>query len=953
MIPNRLPRARRAAPRLAPTTSFSLSTSKRCCTAIALCLLLASAAAGGVGEWTSQGPYGGDVPVLALDPQTPSTLYAGTRGAGVFKSLDGAESWHPSRRGLPREAAITALAVDPVQSATLYAAAGTDGVFKTTDGGGRWRAAGAGLPAGANVVALALDPQQPSTLYAGTRSGGLYRSATGGATWQAVAALSASDVRAVAVDPTDPATLYAATGDGVYRSADAAASWQMLAGGLEPRHYDGVRVDPVSPGTVYALSRSTSAVLSGRLFVSHDGGATWQRLSFSGSGFIRDLAIDPADPSTLYAATSSNSSVYKSTDGGATWSAGDGITSLVILSLAVDPLASGTVYAGTDLDHGVFKSTDGGAQWSPANQGLANTLVQDVALAPADPSTLYASSNAGVFRSTDGNASWAPASGGLGHTSVESLAVDPTDPATAYAGSDLTLLGRGVFKTSDGGGQWQNVLDPFPSSGSVEDLEVDPQNPATVYAATADGLHKSTDGGTAWTRLEGLPSDIVIDLAIDPQTPSTLYASTLQGFSQSGRVSKSTDGGASWHAAGSGLPGGFVLTLAVDPAEPLTVYAAGLDGVFSSRDGGGSWQAASALPGGIAVTVAVDPQTTSTIYASTLEGVAKSIDRGEHWFPLSDGLSHLVVDLEVDPSDPRVLHAGTENGGAVELTQDFDCVPDATTLCIDDAPGDRRFEVSLTWEAEFGGIPEGDARATPLRELGITRGGVLSFFDPSNPELLVKVLDGCGFNDHFWVFYAATTNVGFRLKVLDTVAGVQQIYTNIEGTTAATVTDIETFPTCGLGDRASAAPPPETPTATHPLLARAPRGGGSCAGDATTLCIDDAPGDGRFRITASFDTALGGGLAGDAAAVPLAPLGIGRGGILSFFDPRNPELLVKVLDGCGFNDRFWVFYAATTSAGFTLTVEDTVAGIERVFTNPDLSAAEPKTELDAFATCDL
>ncbi len=125
----------------------------------------------------------------------------------------------------------------------------------------------------------------------------------------------------------------------------------------------------------------------------------------------------------------------------------------------------------------------------------------------------------------------------------------------------------------------------------------------------------------------------------------------------------------------------------------------------------------------------------------------------------------------------------------------------------------------------------------------------------------------------------------------------------------------------------------------------------TCVPDATTLCIDVEPGDQRFKATVSFDTTLGGGREGDATATPLAPLGITRGGIFSFFNATNPEMLLKVLNGCNNNGHFWVFYAATTTVGFELTVEDTQTGAVKVYTNPDLQAAEPITDTQAFATC--
>jgi hypothetical protein len=95
----------------------------------------ASVAHGAVNGWTPIGPYGGTVFALALDPATPTTLYAGTDGGGVFKSPDGGDTWHAVSTGLTGRY-VTALAVDPATPTTLYAGTNRVGVFKSTDGGG-------------------------------------------------------------------------------------------------------------------------------------------------------------------------------------------------------------------------------------------------------------------------------------------------------------------------------------------------------------------------------------------------------------------------------------------------------------------------------------------------------------------------------------------------------------------------------------------------------------------------------------------------------------------------------------------------------------------------------------------------------------------------------------------------------------------------------------------------
>ncbi len=133
-----------------------------------------------------------------------------------------------------------------------------------------------------------------------------------------------------------------------------------------------------------------------------------------------------------------------------------------------------------------------------------------------------------------------------------------------------------------------------------------------------------------------------------------------------------------------------------------------------------------------------------------------------------------------------------------------DCIPDATTLCIDDRPGDRRFKVSLHYASALGEGVDGDAAAVRLSRLGIPRGGLFCFRDPANPEVLVKVLNGCHVNGHIWVFYAAATTLGFELTVEDTSEGIVKTYVNADLVPAPTVADTAAFNTCA--DPVSRAP---------------------------------------------------------------------------------------------------------------------------------------------------
>ena len=119
----------------------------------------------------------------------------------------------------------------------------------------------------------------------------------------------------------------------------------------------------------------------------------------------------------------------------------------------------------------------------------------------------------------------------------------------------------------------------------------------------------------------------------------------------------------------------------------------------------------------------------------------------------------------------------------------------------------------------------------------------------------------------------------------------------------------------------------------------------------TALSIDDQPGDKRFLVQVSYNTSQGGGLHGDGRAVTLSSVGMAHGGAFWFFSQDNPEMLVKVLDGCGINRAKWFFASATTNVGFTVTVTDTATGAQKVYTNPDQNSALPILDTSAFATC--
>jgi photosystem II stability/assembly factor-like uncharacterized protein len=270
---------------------------------------------------------------IVPDPQVEGTLYAAT-GHGLYKSTNGGGQWESLQEGLqPILEQILSITVDPTDAQTLYAAGFRLGyptcggtcplqpiydTAKSTDGGVTWSKL---LPEPLVGTRVVVDPSNPDVLYAPDTTGRLLKSTDGGATWtlQPVRdiGLSVPSLATLLIDPTAPQTLYAAA---------------------------------------YSWVNSTSALIK-----STDGGHTWTRAEqgFPPGTEIRDLALDPENPATLYAATSRG--IYLSEDTGAHWTLfSEGLTNRDAVRVRVDPFDPATIYAGTKGDGGLFVITRSG-----------------------------------------------------------------------------------------------------------------------------------------------------------------------------------------------------------------------------------------------------------------------------------------------------------------------------------------------------------------------------------------------------------------------------------------------------------------------------------------------------------------------------------------------------------------------------------------------------------------
>ena len=618
------------------------------------------------GGWQSIGPSGG-VARVTIDPSAPATLYAAA-GPRLFKTMDGGRTWLHADAGLAPTEVMGPVTVDPVSSATLYVVTGDGGPWRSTDGGASWQRLG-GAPADVFLAGLVVDPAAHRTLYAAAGNQ-VWRSVDGGMTWASTGAglPAGMEILCLAIDPHRPALLYAGTVAGVFKSANRGATWSAARAGIDTQQVLTLTVDPFAAGTLWAGTQATSATQPQGLFVSHDGGATWARLSLPAvNEGVNCLAISPARGHPLYAC--SNGGVWRSDDHGRDWQAiDDGLAAASFGSLVVDPSSPDRIYTGvnayTSSGPAVYKSENGGASWQGASDGIYSLFVTALAVDPTAAGTVYVGTTAsGLLKSTDDGATWATAGHGLRGISIQALALDPLFPTTVYAETN-----RAFFTSHDSAADWFRPGAAFPGHPP---LVVAPQATGVLYSAAKGSVYATTDGGAHWAPLAVAAAGFFTALAIAPSDPATLYLANF-GFIEGhpfSQVLASHDGGATFVT----LPDPFseVSAIAVDPVDPGTLYVGGHrgagGGVWKSADGG---QTFDQLPGtGELAPLLVDPANPSVLYGASRTppaDVLVSRDAGATWTQLAPGLPGGLVDtLTFGP--PGTLYAGTDSASVYRL----------------------------------------------------------------------------------------------------------------------------------------------------------------------------------------------------------------------------------------------------------------------------------------------
>lgn len=668
--------------------------SKRLALTLSLAASLLQTGAAAQNAWVSIGPEGGTITALAMDPQTPTTLYASIESAGVFKTTDGGSHWRAVNSGLPLDLNsgypspqrwFSALAVDPRSPATVYAAwrvfPGESDLFKTTDGGNTWQAASTGLPSKFGITSLAIAPTTPTTIYLGG-DGGVMKSSNGAGTWTGTGITA--PIAAIAIDARTPSTVFAGGANALFKSRDGGRTWISLNTGFAAEaELTSIAIDPRTPVTIYAALQVLGVT---HVYKSVDGGDTWREVYESPlAQRFSTLVIDAQNPSHLYLGTLpghgvffhiyTTDGIFKSVDGGANWNAIDrGLGNGSITAVVTDPRTRGTVYVGTEHS-GIFKSTNGGQTWQAINAGLPGLSTEHLMIDPRMPSVMYAETEAGFYKTTDGG-TWRAINAGMPTLSGGQFRFDPRSPATIYAANE----GHGLYKSNDGGTIWRALTNGL-THRFIRALAVDPGNSSTLYAGGENSgddfgyntpvfIFKSIDAGGSWRQIKVSDTGaILMTLDIDPQQPTTLYATTWAG------IFKSADGGLTWSAINTGLMKGStaihtaeaveVHLFVIDPRSSTTLYAVQGATVLKSLDGGRAWHSVFTVPGNYRVsTLTIDRQTPSMIYVGTSGGgVFITTDAGQTWTVINAGLTDTkITALVIDPRTPGNVYVGTADG---------------------------------------------------------------------------------------------------------------------------------------------------------------------------------------------------------------------------------------------------------------------------------------------------
>ena len=658
-----------------------------------------------LGTWQPLGPgnIGGRTRAIAIDPGNPNIIYAGTATGGVWKTLDGGQTWAALTDFLP-VLSVSSLVMDPTNSQTLYLGTGEftvgDGIFKTTNGGQTWTQLSGTANSNFNFVySIAVHPKQPTHVYAATAAG-VFASADGGGTWRqtfpsntgtyttclslALRSDQATDIVFASCGMFVNNTLTYA----IYRNTDAAGSGPWAIVKSDPMmSATALAIAPTAPATIYAVSVTTDPTGPFRgallgVFRSTQGGdpGTWT------------TQADTTDPSSVNA----NILSYPTCQYTPSDHHGQGSYNL---NIAVDPTNANVVFAqGIDL----FRSDDGGLTWGWADGGGGHSSHTDQHAFAFHPGydgqtnqTLFAGNDGGIFRTDQARGAvstgsqafcYVSSTGQYGTSQVGWTSLNNGYASTQFYHGTVLPGGQGYFGgTQDNGtplgtdllgtNKWASIYGG--DGGQVASDSLDPNTLFFEYVYLA--MVKSTDGGlTNHSVINGITENpknfqFINYYTQDPNDSLKMYTGGSQLW-------RSLDEGEHWTAASAPITD-LISTETVDPSNSNHLLFGSTPGGYIYRNGTAlTSDSTASLPRsqprtGYVSRIVFDPKTPTTVYATyatfradnTQSQIYRSTDGGVTWTAVGNSGSASLPDIPVhalliDPDDSTRLYIGTDTG---------------------------------------------------------------------------------------------------------------------------------------------------------------------------------------------------------------------------------------------------------------------------------------------------
>ncbi|MCM3666069.1 hypothetical protein M3204_16750 [Mesobacillus subterraneus] len=541
--------------------------------------------------WESIGlKESGSIGRIYIDPENPNQIFVAAAGPlfygggerGLYRSLDGGDTWELVLKGENDTTGVVDVVIDPQNTDRVYAAAwdrirkpnhrqyGGSGsaIYYSEDGGENWTKSEEGLPSEEKGrIGLAVSSTESGKVYATVIKPdgyfeGFYTSNDYAQTWTKVPhhAQLASSQSSFGwwfgrnyVDPQDGNHIFV-SGVSLMESKDGGKTWAPSNGRAVHADQHSMAWDPKKAGRVYLGN-------DGGVYRSEENGlvtGNWQKATYEPYTQFYTLDVSHQDPTRISGGTQDNGSNRSwGKDGWNNYYGGDGLMN------AINPENQDIVFACYQYGNCARSDNGGDTMTSFTKQTVSDrrNWLTPLVFDPSDPSIMYYGGNI-INRSTDHGKTWEAISPSLSdgvsndaypYGTLTTIAVSKSDSNVIYAGTDDGKL----WTTKDLGKNWTELKDKTLPTKWVTRLAVDYKNEDIVYAAfsgfrTGDNaahVVKSNDGGETWQNISSnLPDAPVNDIVINPKNRNTLYAATDVG------VFVSPNGGKKWYALGEGIP---------------------------------------------------------------------------------------------------------------------------------------------------------------------------------------------------------------------------------------------------------------------------------------------------------------------------------------------------------------------------------------------------------------